>query len=171
MLDVDSCAAAYADRLRLDSPGMARPPPAASHQAGLGGRRNMDLGALAMPLEAGRGGGLGSPARVSLEDERSESLPSDAGPLSSCSPRDLDGGDDGTDFEDDGMDALSQEKGGGVIKRAWTVEEDQQLLQLVQEHGPRRWSVIASQLPGRVGKQSKQGHSSIKRGSLVPSPP
>ena len=72
MLDVDSCAAAYADRLRLDSPGMAWPPPAASHQAGLGGRRNMDLGALAMPLEAGRGAGLGSPARVSLEDERSE---------------------------------------------------------------------------------------------------
>ena len=32
----------------------------------------MDLGALAMPLEAGRGAGLGSPARVSLEDERSE---------------------------------------------------------------------------------------------------
>merc|ERR1719382_5407 len=54
------------------------------------------------------------------------------------------------------MDDPSGSKGIGVMKRAWLSEEDVQLLQLVQEHGPRRWSVIASQLPGRVGKQCRE---------------
>ena len=43
-----------------------------------------------------------------------------------------------------------------VVKRAWTAEEDAQLLRLVEEHGPRRWSVIAAQLYGRVGKQCRE---------------
>ena len=44
----------------------------------------------------------------------------------------------------------------GVTKRAWQPDEDDRLLELVQQHGPRRWSVIASHLPGRVGKQCRE---------------
>jgi hypothetical protein len=44
----------------------------------------------------------------------------------------------------------------GVLKRAWRAEEDEKLLALIKEHGPRRWGVIASSLPGRVGKQCRE---------------
>ena len=47
-------------------------------------------------------------------------------------------------------------KGAGVMKRAWQPEEDQQLLQLVTELGPCHWSVIASYLEGRAGKQCRE---------------
>mmetsp|Transcript_22503 Transcript_22503/g.54887 ORF Transcript_22503/g.54887 Transcript_22503/m.54887 type:complete len:390 (+) Transcript_22503:154-1323(+) len=44
----------------------------------------------------------------------------------------------------------------GKAKRAWTVLEDRLLKQLVGKHGPRRWSAIAQQLPGRIGKQCRE---------------
>eukprot|EP00967_Tisochrysis_lutea_P120312 scaffold197128_cov40-Tisochrysis_lutea.AAC.4 len=44
----------------------------------------------------------------------------------------------------------------GVLKRAWQPEEDAKLLALIQEQGPRRWGIIASHLPGRVGKQCRE---------------
>ena len=47
-------------------------------------------------------------------------------------------------------------KGAGVMKRAWQPEEDQQLRQLVTELGPCHWSVIASYLEGRAGKQCRE---------------
>lgn len=43
-----------------------------------------------------------------------------------------------------------------VVKGAWTEDEDKRLVQLVQEHGARRWSFIASQLIGRNGKQCRE---------------
>ena len=49
-----------------------------------------------------------------------------------------------------------QGEGQSIVKRAWTTEEDQALLQLVQGHGPRPWSQIAKELPGRVGKQCRE---------------
>ena len=153
MLDVDSCAAACAAKLQLDSPKMPRPPRAAD-DAGLGSRRNLDLGKLELPIDSESA----DPSPVNLEDQRSESSKlSDAEPLSTdLQLTDLkdDDDDDDDDFED-GC-GRAEGKGAGVVKRAWTGEEDQQLLQLVQEHGPRRWSVIASQLPGRVGKQCRE---------------
>merc|ERR1740117_2431488 len=44
---------------------------------------------------------------------------------------------------------------GAPVKIVWSVEEDQQLLQLVHTIGPR-WSAVAAQLPGRVGKQCRE---------------
>lgn len=41
-------------------------------------------------------------------------------------------------------------------KNIWSKEEDARLLELIQEHGPARWSVIAEQLPGRQGKQCRE---------------
>jgi len=42
-------------------------------------------------------------------------------------------------------------------KSAWSLEEDQQLIQLVSELGARRWTEIAARLPGaRLGKQARE---------------
>lgn len=41
-------------------------------------------------------------------------------------------------------------------KGAWTDEEDQKLVELVKEHGPKKWTHIAQQLPGRIGKQCRE---------------
>eukprot|EP00965_Chrysotila_dentata_P012592 415204-Pleurochrysis_carterae.AAC.1 len=57
---------------------------------------------------------------------------------------------------DDDLEECSERSGAGVMKRAWLASEDEKLQQLVDEHGPRRWSTIASQLPGRVGKQCRE---------------
>eukprot|EP01045_Picozoa_sp_COSAG04_P035885 COSAG04_NODE_8484_length_967_cov_17.925115_1_plen_54_part_01 len=43
-----------------------------------------------------------------------------------------------------------------VIKRPWKQEEDAMVIKMVSQHGPRHWSVIASKLPGRVGKQCRE---------------
>ena len=43
-------------------------------------------------------------------------------------------------------------KGGaekaGASKGPWTKEEDHRVIELVKKHGPKRWSQIASELPG-----------------------
>jgi hypothetical protein len=39
------------------------------------------------------------------------------------------------------------------VKGPWSTHEDEQLSVLVQQYGPKRWSLIASKLPGRIGKQ------------------
>ena len=43
-------------------------------------------------------------------------------------------------------------KGGaekaGASKGPWTDEEDRKVMELVQTHGPKKWSQIASELPG-----------------------
>jgi hypothetical protein len=36
---------------------------------------------------------------------------------------------------------------------AWVTEEDTKIATLVGEHGIRKWSVVADNLPGRNGKQ------------------
>jgi len=43
-----------------------------------------------------------------------------------------------------------------ITKGPWTEEEDQMVVELVREHGAKRWSLIASQLPGRIGKQCRE---------------
>lgn len=51
-------------------------------------------------------------------------------------------------------------KGGaekaGAVKGPWTEEEDRKVVELVQKHGPKRWSHIAGELPGRIGKQCRE---------------
>jgi hypothetical protein len=41
-------------------------------------------------------------------------------------------------------------------KGQWTPEEDAQLLQLVKEHGAKKWTFLATFLPGRVSKQLRE---------------
>ena len=38
----------------------------------------------------------------------------------------------------------------------WCSQEDEIVSQLVQEHGARKWSLIASYLKGRIGKQCRE---------------
>jgi len=47
-------------------------------------------------------------------------------------------------------------KGKDPRSRMWTPEEDAKVRSLVEEHGTKRWSVIASHLPGRTGKQCRE---------------
>jgi hypothetical protein len=43
-----------------------------------------------------------------------------------------------------------------LTKGPWTDEEDAQVVKLVHKYGAKKWSLIASQLPGRVGKQCRE---------------
>uniref|UniRef100_A0AAY4AV05 Transcriptional activator Myb n=1 Tax=Denticeps clupeoides TaxID=299321 RepID=A0AAY4AV05_9TELE len=50
-----------------------------------------------------------------------------------------------------------------TIKGPWTKEEDQRVIELVQKYGPKRWSVIAKHLKGRIGKQCRERwHNHLK---------
>lgn len=41
-------------------------------------------------------------------------------------------------------------------KGPWSPEEDERVVQLVAEHGPKKWTIIAQQLEGRIGKQCRE---------------
>eukprot|EP01119_Soliformovum_irregulare_P011343 TRINITY_DN2829_c0_g1_i1.p1 TRINITY_DN2829_c0_g1~~TRINITY_DN2829_c0_g1_i1.p1 ORF type:complete len:565 (+),score=154.93 TRINITY_DN2829_c0_g1_i1:153-1847(+) len=43
-----------------------------------------------------------------------------------------------------------------LVKGPWTKEEDDTVIQLVEKHGPKKWSLIASHLKGRIGKQCRE---------------
>lgn len=43
-----------------------------------------------------------------------------------------------------------------LTKGPWTEEEDRKVIALVNELGPKKWSKIASHLPGRIGKQCRE---------------
>ena len=43
-----------------------------------------------------------------------------------------------------------------IIKGAWSEEEDEIVMSLVKKLGPKQWSIIASYLPGRIGKQCRE---------------
>ncbi|XP_060950127.1 myb-related protein A [Limanda limanda] len=43
-----------------------------------------------------------------------------------------------------------------LVKGPWTKEEDQKVVDLVHKYGPKRWSVIAKHLQGRIGKQCRE---------------
>ena len=38
----------------------------------------------------------------------------------------------------------------------WTKEEDEKVIELVKKYGPKRWTLIAKQLKGRIGKQCRE---------------
>lgn len=44
----------------------------------------------------------------------------------------------------------------GLKKGPWTTEEDDTIVRLVKEVGANKWSDIAKQLPGRIGKQCRE---------------
>ncbi|XP_059150623.1 transcriptional activator Myb-like isoform X2 [Physella acuta] len=43
-----------------------------------------------------------------------------------------------------------------LIKGPWTREEDNRVIQLVNEYGPKRWTLISKHLKGRTGKQCRE---------------
>ena len=43
-----------------------------------------------------------------------------------------------------------------LVKGPWTAEEDRKVVELVKEHGAKKWSLIATNLPGRIGKQCRE---------------
>eukprot|EP00520_Triparma_pacifica_P009549 CAMPEP_0118639040 /NCGR_PEP_ID=MMETSP0785-20121206/4014_1 /TAXON_ID=91992 /ORGANISM="Bolidomonas pacifica, Strain CCMP 1866" /LENGTH=742 /DNA_ID=CAMNT_0006530347 /DNA_START=68 /DNA_END=2293 /DNA_ORIENTATION=+ len=43
-----------------------------------------------------------------------------------------------------------------LVKGPWTAEEDQKVVELVNKLGAKKWSLIASHLPGRIGKQCRE---------------
>jgi hypothetical protein len=45
---------------------------------------------------------------------------------------------------------------GEVVKGPWRKDEDEKVIELVTKFGPRKWSVIAGYLPGRIGKQCRE---------------
>ncbi|XP_019155290.1 PREDICTED: myb-like protein A [Ipomoea nil] len=55
-----------------------------------------------------------------------------------------------------GHDERRSSNGVAFIKGQWTEEEDRLLIRLVNEHGDRRWSVIATKIVGRAGKQCRE---------------
>lgn len=44
----------------------------------------------------------------------------------------------------------------GLIKGPWTPEEDAKVIELVKIHGQKKWSLIARELKGRLGKQCRE---------------
>lgn len=43
-----------------------------------------------------------------------------------------------------------------LVKGPWTNEEDRKVVDLVKQYGAKKWSLIASNLPGRIGKQCRE---------------
>uniref|UniRef100_K3ZCR6 Uncharacterized protein n=1 Tax=Setaria italica TaxID=4555 RepID=K3ZCR6_SETIT len=46
-------------------------------------------------------------------------------------------------------------EGNGRVKGSWTPEEDDLLRRAVARHGPRNWSLISAEIPGRSGKSCR----------------
>ena len=44
----------------------------------------------------------------------------------------------------------------GLIKGPWTTEEDAKVVELVEQYGQKKWSFIAGELKGRLGKQCRE---------------
>ncbi|XP_019707533.1 transcription factor MYB3R-1 isoform X2 [Elaeis guineensis] len=43
-----------------------------------------------------------------------------------------------------------------LVKGPWTKEEDEKIIEMVNKHGPKKWSTIAQALNGRIGKQCRE---------------
>lgn len=43
-----------------------------------------------------------------------------------------------------------------LVKGPWTKEEDEKVVELVKLYGPKRWTLIARHLKGRIGKQCRE---------------
>jgi hypothetical protein len=57
---------------------------------------------------------------------------------------------------EDGTEGESSAPSGRSVGRPWTQEEDNLIVKLVQEHGQRKWAIVAAQLQGRSGKQCRE---------------
>ncbi len=57
-------------------------------------------------------------------------------------------------YDDSMLEKLSRSR--QTPYRPWSKTEDSEIVALVGKYGPRRWSLIASSLPGRKGKQCRE---------------
>lgn len=64
-------------------------------------------------------------------------------------------GQDGSNDEDEDIN-LTNEQRAINVKRAWTEAEDKLLVEVVEKYGAQRWSLIASHMSGRIGKQCRE---------------
>ena len=71
-----------------------------------------------------------------------------------------------------GVEAVSGmlEACGGAPGAAADIDVNASLLKLVNDHGPRSWSVIAEQLPGRVGKQCRERYAAHHYHTILHAP-
>lgn len=64
---------------------------------------------------------------------------------------------DSSDFEGaGGGGATKTARKGQMIKGPWTEEEDNTVRRLVAQMGTKKWSQLATHLPGRLGKQCRE---------------
>jgi len=76
-------------------------------------------------------------------------------PSSRSSPSSVTGfGKAGAQNDNDGKPSKSARR--AVVKGPWTAPEDERLVQLVREFGPKKWKAIASHLPNRIAKQCRE---------------
>jgi hypothetical protein len=61
-----------------------------------------------------------------------------------------------TSMEEESSSSNSRRYRQNVMKGPWSKEEDDVVTRLVGQYGPKRWSLIASNLPGRTGKQCRE---------------
>ncbi|KAI3809153.1 hypothetical protein L1987_25123 [Smallanthus sonchifolius] len=52
-------------------------------------------------------------------------------------------------------DVVCGAAGACRIKGSWTPQEDATLTKMVEQHGPRNWSLISARIPGRSGKSCR----------------
>ncbi|KAJ0101878.1 hypothetical protein Patl1_06641 [Pistacia atlantica] len=51
--------------------------------------------------------------------------------------------------------SMNKSNNNDRIKGSWSPQEDANLIKLVEQHGPRNWSMISSGIPGRSGKSCR----------------
>jgi hypothetical protein len=67
--------------------------------------------------------------------------------------------------------SLSKQKTKFVeIKGNWTREEDEKLVELAEKYGGKKWTLIATQIPGRKAKQCRERYVNHLKSNLKKTP-
>ena len=140
----------------MDESGLIVSLPEDASLLGNPSRRDLLLAAVSLPEPSLQPSDLDD---VNLDESRSESSKTSAEPSGGIGGVAFSSSSEPSPDDDDGdlvYHYHGGSKGAGVMKRAWQPEEDEHLMKLVTELGPCHWSVIASHLDGRVGKQCRE---------------
>lgn len=62
----------------------------------------------------------------------------------------------GQQIIDANVTSKSSNSNNMLMKTKWTYDEDQLLIQTISKYGSKNWSLIASEIPGRTGKQCRE---------------
>ncbi|XP_047952586.1 transcription factor MYB3R-5-like [Salvia hispanica] len=66
--------------------------------------------------------------------------------------------------------SLAESYKSGLVKGPWSKEEDAILIELVERSGEKKWSEIAEQLPGRMGKQCRERWCNHLKPEIIKAP-